>query len=79
MARPPRQDNRHAKSPGRRIIGIDPGRLVTGWGVIEARGSVLAHLGHGTIATAEARAQGDRLSFIYRVFKRRSSLSGRTG
>ena len=39
--------------------------MVTGWGVIEARGTALTHVGHGTIGSADARAQGDRLSCIY--------------
>jgi len=67
MARPPRRDNHHQpKTSTWRIIGIDPGTVVTGWGVIEAHGSALTHLGHGTIATAGALGQEDRLSLIYR-------------
>ena len=57
--------NRAPISP-RRIIGIDPGTMVTGWGVVEAIGSSLNHIAHGTIATAGAPAQADRLSLIYR-------------
>lgn len=48
-----------------RVLGIDPGTVVTGWGVVEAVGSTLAHLAHGTIATAGAHEQGARLSRIY--------------
>jgi crossover junction endodeoxyribonuclease RuvC len=68
MAKPLRQSNHSSKNPVRRIIGIDPGSLVTGWGVIETRGSTLVHLGHGAIASVSAarRGQADRLSFIYR-------------
>ena len=33
-----------------RVLGIDPGLTRTGWGVVEARGSKLAHVAHGTIA-----------------------------
>ena len=54
------------KTPAQRIIGVDPGTLVTGWGAIEARGSSVTHLGHGTIATARANSQADRLRLIYR-------------
>src|ERR1043166_6264638 len=54
------------KTPAQRIIGVDPGTLVTGWGAIEARGGSVTHLGHGTIATARADSQADRLSLIYR-------------
>jgi crossover junction endodeoxyribonuclease RuvC len=49
-----------------RIIGIDPGTMVTGWGVVEAIGSSLNHIAHGIIATAGVPAQADRLSLIYR-------------
>ena len=48
-----------------KIIGIDPGTMVTGWGVVEAVGSSLSHVAHGTIATAGAKGQGERLSRIY--------------
>jgi crossover junction endodeoxyribonuclease RuvC len=66
MAIVPRPDAHRAKSPPQRIIGVDPGTIITGWGVIEARGSMLTVLGHGTIATAAAQGQGDRLRLIYR-------------
>ncbi|HTN70225.1 MAG TPA: crossover junction endodeoxyribonuclease RuvC [Methylomirabilota bacterium] len=66
MARPSQPGNHRPKGSAWKIIGIDPGTVVTGWGVIEARGSTLAHLGHGTIATTGANGQGDRLSRIYR-------------
>jgi crossover junction endodeoxyribonuclease RuvC len=49
-----------------KIIGIDPGTAVTGWGVVEAAGGSLFHIAHGTIATAGAQGQGDRLRLIYR-------------
>ena len=51
---------------GRRILGIDPGSLVTGWGIVESFGNSLSHVACGTIATAGAQAQGARLSRIYR-------------
>jgi len=66
MARLSRRGLHGAKSAPQIIIGIDPGTLVTGWGVIEARGSTLAHLGHGTIATSPTYGQADRLNLIYR-------------
>jgi len=67
MAKPLRQSDRSSKNPAWRIIGIDPGSLVTGWGVIETRGSSMVHVGHGTIASgsAERNEPADRLSFIY--------------
>jgi crossover junction endodeoxyribonuclease RuvC len=56
----------HASNLPLKIIGIDPGTVVTGWGVVEAVGSSLFHIAHGTIATAGAQGQGERLSRIYR-------------
>jgi crossover junction endodeoxyribonuclease RuvC len=50
----------------RRVLGIDPGSVVTGWGVIEAVGSALDHVACGTIATTGSQGQGIRLSRIYR-------------
>jgi len=47
------------------VMGIDPGTVVTGWGVVEAVGSSLVHLAHGTIAARGAHGQGERLSRIY--------------
>jgi crossover junction endodeoxyribonuclease RuvC len=37
--------------PARRILGVDPGLRVTGFGVIECRGSVLAYVASGCIRT----------------------------
>jgi crossover junction endodeoxyribonuclease RuvC len=51
---------------GRRILGIDPGSLITGWGIVHAAGDSLNHVACGTIATAGIQAQGARLSRIYR-------------
>jgi len=66
MATPSGPEDRERKTSTWRVIGIDPGTVVTGWGIIEARENVLTHLGHGTIATAGAHGQGDRLSLVYR-------------
>lgn len=51
---------------GRRILGIDPGTVVTGWGVVESAGNSLVHLAHGTIGTSGTQGQGARLGRIYR-------------
>lgn len=51
---------------GRRILGIDPGSLVTGWGIVETVGNSLSHVACGTIAMEGAQAQGARLSRIYK-------------
>ena len=48
------------------ILGIDPGTVVTGWGVVQGNGNTLRHVGHGTINSSNAEAQAKRLSRIYR-------------
>jgi crossover junction endodeoxyribonuclease RuvC len=65
MTAAPQRRGNHASTLPLKIIGIDPGTVVTGWGVVEAVGSSLSHVAHGAIATAGARAQGDRLSRVY--------------
>ena len=50
----------------RRVLGIDPGSAVTGWGVVEAAGTSLVHLAHGTVVTAGIHGQAARLERIYR-------------
>jgi crossover junction endodeoxyribonuclease RuvC len=58
---------RDAAAPlARRVLGIDPGSVITGWGVVEAVGNSLIHLAHGTVATAGAQGQAARLERIYR-------------
>ncbi|MGH6947310.1 MAG: crossover junction endodeoxyribonuclease RuvC [Kiloniellales bacterium] len=44
-----------------RVIGLDPGLRFTGWGVIEAEGNRLRHLGDGVITTVSTRPLGERL------------------
>jgi crossover junction endodeoxyribonuclease RuvC len=56
----------HRAAVARRILGIDPGSVVTGWGIVEAAGNSLNHVACGTIATVGAGAQGARLSRIYK-------------
>ena len=48
-----------------RVLGIDPGSRVTGYGVIDLNGSRLQHVTHGTIAAADAGAMPLRLKTIY--------------
>jgi crossover junction endodeoxyribonuclease RuvC len=47
-----------------RILGVDPGTRATGWGVVEHRGGVLRHLGHGVVRTSSKDALWHRLSMI---------------
>jgi crossover junction endodeoxyribonuclease RuvC len=48
-----------------RIIGIDPGLVSTGWGIIESRGSSLTFVDCGTIAPNAKLALSDRLHALY--------------
>jgi crossover junction endodeoxyribonuclease RuvC len=48
-----------------RLIGIDPGLRNTGWGVIEAGGNRLAHLGHGVIQSDAAQPLAIRLRQLH--------------
>ncbi|HKY09047.1 MAG TPA: crossover junction endodeoxyribonuclease RuvC [Candidatus Binatia bacterium] len=47
------------------ILGIDPGSLVTGWGLVEVDSNQLHCRAHGTIV-GSASSLADRLSQIYR-------------
>ena len=47
-----------------RILGIDPGSRVTGWGVITLERGVAHHLAHGCIKAPEG-ALGERLRLIF--------------
>ena len=44
-----------------RIIGLDPGLRVTGWGVIDQTGNRLSPVAHGTVKTDAALPMAQRL------------------
>ena len=48
-----------------RLLGIDPGLRFTGWGMVEADGNRLRHLGDGVIATDSETAVPDRLKVLH--------------
>jgi crossover junction endodeoxyribonuclease RuvC len=48
------------------ILGVDPGSIITGWGVVEMEGSQLRHVAHGTVGTSTALGQAERLRQIHR-------------
>ena len=52
-----------------RVVGVDPGSLVTGWGVVEMGGGSPLHVAHGTIGSSGSHSQGSRLSRIYRALR----------
>ena len=47
-----------------RILGIDPGLRITGFGVIDTRGSKLAYVASGCIKTNEANSLPERIKTI---------------
>lgn len=49
-----------------RILGIDPGTVATGWGIVEMTGAALVHVEHGTITSSSNFTQAMRLKRIYR-------------
>lgn len=51
--------------PSIRILGLDPGTAVTGWGVIDYAGNSSRLVAHGTIVTSARQPGHERLSDIY--------------
>jgi crossover junction endodeoxyribonuclease RuvC len=52
-----------------RVLGIDPGSRVTGWGVVESGGAELRHLGMGVVSPTGTDLAG-RLGSISRTVER---------
>lgn len=48
-----------------RILGVDPGLHITGWGIIDYDGFKLTHISHGTITTVADEHISHRLNKIY--------------
>ncbi len=48
-----------------RIIGIDPGTAIMGWGVIDEQNSTLTLVACGALTTPSGMAQHDRLVLLY--------------
>jgi crossover junction endodeoxyribonuclease RuvC len=49
-----------------RILGIDPGSAVTGFGVVDRVDGELVHVAHGTVRPPRSAPLAARLDFIYR-------------
>ncbi|BDI59551.1 crossover junction endodeoxyribonuclease RuvC [Qipengyuania nanhaisediminis] len=47
------------------ILGLDPSLSCTGWGVIRAHGSRLAHVANGQIKTSPKAAMAERLALLH--------------
>lgn len=56
-------DNR--TTPSVRVLGVDPGTAVTGWGVVERRAGTVTHLAHGTVTTEARWTLGAKLAAIH--------------
>jgi crossover junction endodeoxyribonuclease RuvC len=50
-----------------RVIGIDPGTVITGWGVVEYRDRKFRHIANGSIRTTAKSPLPDRLGTIFRA------------
>jgi crossover junction endodeoxyribonuclease RuvC len=48
-----------------RFLGLDPGLTITGWGVVEARGSELAHVADGAVRPDASAPMGARLRALH--------------
>jgi len=48
----------------RRILGVDPGSSVTGYGVVERCGARVRHVAHGTLRAARGASLAERLAAI---------------
>ena len=49
-----------------RVLGLDPGLRHTGWGVIEAAGNRLSHVGDGVVHAPTDRPLAERLVALFR-------------
>jgi crossover junction endodeoxyribonuclease RuvC len=47
------------------ILGLDPSLSCTGWGIVRAEGSRLAHVAHGQIATDAKAPVAERLHHLH--------------
>src|SRR6185369_11505271 len=48
-----------------RVLGIDPGTAVTGWGVVEGRPGAFRHVAHGTVVTSPRSSLPAKLTRIH--------------
>lgn len=48
-----------------RLIGLDPGLRVTGWGVIDVEGNRLRHVAHGVVKVTTAGSLAERLRELF--------------
>ncbi len=48
-----------------RILGLDPGLRITGWGIIDVKGSSLTHIDHGIVTSNDKDPLPTRLRCLY--------------
>lgn len=48
-----------------RILGLDPGLRITGWGIIDVQGSSLSYVDHGIVTSNERETLPSRLHSLY--------------
>jgi len=48
-----------------RLIGLDPGLRLTGWGVIDVDGNRLSHVAHGVVKVSPAGPLAERLRELF--------------
>lgn len=48
-----------------RILGLDPGLRITGWGIVETRANHLSHIANGTVCSDERLTLAERLVQIH--------------
>jgi crossover junction endodeoxyribonuclease RuvC len=53
-----------------RVLGIDPGSRITGYGIVESTTGGVAHVDNGNIAPPSSLALHGRLKFIFESLKR---------
>lgn len=49
-----------------KLLGLDPGLRITGWGVLAVNGNRLRHIADGVVAVAASGTLADRLARLYR-------------
>lgn len=50
-----------------RVMGIDPGSIITGWGIVEARGAGLHHIDSGAVRLPRAEMTERLLLIVERI------------
>lgn len=49
-----------------RVLGIDPGAAIMGYGLVEAHGDGLISIAYGALKTSARSSLGERLRYLYR-------------